>query len=89
VFIALLFSNAMNTSVCPSHGWINQERLKLDQAIFTHPSGFCGVSLSRNSNGSTVPLSGGVKQGRGGETSYFYSMRQYLENGRRYVQIYY
>jgi len=36
------------------------------------------------------PLSGGVKQGWGGENKLFSSfMRQYLENGTRYVRSYY
>jgi len=36
-----------------------------------------------------VPPLGGIKQGRGGENELFSSkMRQYLENGRRYVQSY-
>jgi len=37
-----------------------------------------------------VPPIGGVKQGWGGENNLFSTkMRQYLENGRRYIQSYY
>ena len=43
---------------------------------------------SRNSDG--FPMSVGVKQGWGGENKLFSRfMRQYLENGTRYVQSYY
>ena len=38
-------------------------------------------------NSDGFPLSGGVKQGWGGENNIFSNfMRQYLENGTRYVQ---
>jgi len=55
-------------SVCLSHGWISQKRLKLGSPISPYSSPitlvFRGYVSSRNSKG--FPPSGGLKQGRGG-----------------------
>ena len=55
-------------SVCPSHGWISQKRLKLGSRNFhhtvAHPSSFSGVSFIEKFWWG--PPSGGLKQGRGG-----------------------
>jgi len=73
--------------VCLSHGWISQKQLKLGLCN-SHPiplafaEKFHPELLASSLNGGT----GGVKQGCGGKTSF---LRQYLENGKRYVYGYY
>jgi len=71
----LCYHPSVCLSVRLSHGWIS----RLTQ-LSPHSSPilltFAGDSF----------LSGGIKQGRGGENKPFSSFkRQYLENGRRYV----
>ena len=70
-------------SVCPSVTRVDQS-IKTIEVRITQFS----PSPSRNSDGFL--LSEGVRQGWGGKNKLFSSfMRQYLENGTRYVQSYY
>jgi len=66
---------AIPPSVCPSHWWISQKRLKLGfrnlhQAV-PHTSSFCGIVSSRNSNGSPKR---GVKQRKGRKNKPFLAL---------------
>jgi len=70
-------------SVCPSHGWIIQKRLKLGLWNFYHTIApslvFAWWVSSRNCSG--FPPSGSLKEGWGGGNKPFSSFkRQYLEN---------
>jgi len=64
---------SVRPSVCLSHRWINQKWLKLGSCNFhprvASPSSFCSIRLIQKF--LRVPLSGGVKQGWGGENKLY------------------
>jgi len=74
-------------SVCPTHGWISQKRLKwrscnLQFSPYSSPIPFCLVSFIQKF--WRVPLNGGVKQGWGRKNSQFSANNSpYLRNGGR------
>ena len=89
--IALIHAMA-RTSICLSHEWISQKRLKLGSCNFYYivaPS-LWFLQDRFYPKILTGSFQVGTSNNGSGENKLFYNfMRQYLKNGRRYIQNYY